>query len=114
MKSITRERVKFDGAACPWLIRKFVHKDAQFTFVPADKVMNEAKRQNTIRYGVKDVEPGHHGNECSFEAILKKPSSANPPSAGAPAGLIWRPKGGHAAGAASFLVATWDRVRPSS
>jgi hypothetical protein len=34
--------------------------------------MVEAKRLAAIPYDVKDVELGHHGKECSFEAILKK------------------------------------------
>jgi hypothetical protein len=72
MKWITRERVKVDRVACPWLIRKFVDKDAEFVFVPADKVDAEAERLSAIPYDVKGVELGHHGQECSFEAILKK------------------------------------------
>src|SRR5262245_40759177 len=72
MKWITRERVKVDRVACPWLISKFVDREAEFIFVPADKVMDEAKRLDAIPYDVKDVELGHHGKECSFEAILKK------------------------------------------
>ena len=72
MKWITREHVKVDRVACPWLISKFVDKNPEFIFVPADKVMAEAKRLDAIPYDVKDVELGHHGKECSFEAILKK------------------------------------------
>jgi hypothetical protein len=72
MKWITREKVKVDRVACPWLIKKFVDKDAEFIFAPTDKVMSEAKRLDAIPYDVKDVELGHHGKECSFEAILKK------------------------------------------
>src|SRR5438270_7408194 len=72
MKWITREKVKVDRVACPWLIKKFVDKEAEFVFVPGDKVMAEAKRLDAIPYDVKDVELGHHGKECSFEAILKK------------------------------------------
>ncbi len=72
MRWITRERVKVDRVACPWLIKKFVDKDAEFFFVPADKVAEEAKRLGATPYDVKDVELGHHGKECSFEAILKK------------------------------------------
>jgi hypothetical protein len=72
MKWITREHVKVDRVACPWLIRKFVDKDAEFIFAPADCVMHEAKRLDAIPYDVKDVELGHHGQECSFEAIVKK------------------------------------------
>jgi uncharacterized protein YjiS (DUF1127 family) len=72
MKWITRERVKVDRVACPWLIKKFVDKDAEFVFVASEKVIEEAKRLGAIPYDVKDVELGHHGKECSFEAILKK------------------------------------------
>src|SRR3954451_23820650 len=80
MKWITREKVKVDRVACPWLIRKFVDKDAEFVFVPGEKVMAEAKRLDAIPYDVKDVELGHHGKECSFEAILKKYKLAGDPA----------------------------------
>ena len=50
MKWITRERVKVDRVACPWLINKFVDKDAEFVFVPADKVMDEAERLDATPY----------------------------------------------------------------
>ena len=72
MRWITRERVKVDRVACPWLIKHFVDKEAEFLFVPADQVMSEAERLGAIPYDVKDVELGHHGQECSFEAIVKK------------------------------------------
>ena len=72
MKWITRECVKVDRVACPWLIKKFVDEDAEFYFVPADQVMAEAARLGAIPYDVPNVELGHHGKECSFEAILKK------------------------------------------
>jgi hypothetical protein len=72
MKWITREHVKVDRVACPWLIKKFVDKEAEFLFVPRDKVMAEAQRLDAIPYDVENVELGHHGKECSFEAIVKK------------------------------------------
>ena len=62
MKWITREYVKVDRVACPWLIKKFVDKDAEFIFAPTDKVMDEAKRLDAIPYDVKNVELGNHGN----------------------------------------------------
>ena len=71
MKWITRERVKVDRVACPWLIQKFVDPQAEFLFVPADQVLDIAQRQDAIPYDVQGVELGHHGKECSFEAILK-------------------------------------------
>ncbi|HEU0027707.1 MAG TPA: chromate resistance protein ChrB domain-containing protein [Ktedonobacterales bacterium] len=72
MKWITREHVKVDRVACPWLIRKFVDPQAQFLFAPADQVMEVAAREGATPYDVKGVELGHHGKECSFEAILRK------------------------------------------
>jgi len=72
MKWITRQRVKVDRVACPWLIRKFVDPQAQLLFVPADQVMAVAERQQAVPYDVPGVEFGHHGKECSFDAIVKK------------------------------------------
>jgi len=72
MKWVTRAHVKVDRVACPWLIRKFVDKDAEFVFVPADEVLGEAERLGAIPFDVVGVELGHHGKACSFEAILKK------------------------------------------
>jgi hypothetical protein len=72
MKWITRERVKVDRVACPWLIKKFVDPQAEFLFVPADQVMAVAEREKATPYDVKNVELGHHGQECSFEAIVHK------------------------------------------
>jgi hypothetical protein len=80
MKWITREHVKVDRVACPWLIKKFFDKDAEFLFVPRDKVMAEAKRHDAIPYDVENVELGHHGKECSFEAIVKKYKLDNDPA----------------------------------
>src|ERR1700674_1879476 len=72
MKWITREHVKVDRVACPWLIRRFIDKDAEFLFVPAETVMTEAKRLDATPFDVPDVELGHHGKACSFEALLGK------------------------------------------
>ena len=80
MKWITREHVKVDRVACPWLIKKFVDRDAEFIFVQPDKVVDEVKRLNAIPYDVKNVELGHHGKECSFEAILKKYKLSDDPA----------------------------------
>src|SRR5438105_13555412 len=72
MKWITREHVKVDRVACPWLIRKFVDPEAEFVFVPVEQVMSEVARLEAIPYDVQGVELGHHGRERSFEAILKR------------------------------------------
>jgi hypothetical protein len=61
-----------DRVACPWLIRKFVDPGAEFRFVPADQVMAVARREGATPYDVPDVELGHHGKACSFDAIVKR------------------------------------------
>src|SRR5215216_2208582 len=72
MRWITREHVKVDRVACPWLIHKFIDRDAEFYFFPAEQVMSEAARLGATPLDVEGVELGHHGKECAFEAILKK------------------------------------------
>lgn len=72
MKWITRERVKVDRVACPWLIKKFIDPQAEFLFAPVDEVIAVAEREHATPYDVKDVELGHHGKECAFDAIVKK------------------------------------------
>jgi hypothetical protein len=70
MKWITRERVKVDRVACPWLIKKFVDSEAEFFFVAADRVMVAAEQLGATPYDVPGVNLGHHGKECSFDAIV--------------------------------------------
>lgn len=77
MRWITRARVKVDRVACPWLIEHFVDPGAEFFFVPADQVMAEAERLDAIPFDVAGVELGHHGQKCSFEAMLEKYSLTN-------------------------------------
>lgn len=72
MKWITRERVKVDRVACPWLIKKFIDPQAEFLFVPAPAVFEVAQRESATPFDVPNVELGHRGGRCSFEAILEK------------------------------------------
>ena len=72
MKWVTRANVKVDRVACPWLIRTFVDRDAEFLFVQVGEVEAVARKSGAIPYDVAGVELGHHGEECSFDAIVKK------------------------------------------
>src|SRR5882724_951097 len=72
MKWITREKVKVDRVACPWLIRKFVDPSAEFLFVPANAVASQAAKLGATPFDVEDCELGHHGEDVSFNSILKK------------------------------------------
>lgn len=70
MKWITREHPRVDRVACPWLIEKFVDPSAEFIYVPAGQVTAEARTRGATPYDVQDVELGHHGAECSFDAFV--------------------------------------------
>jgi hypothetical protein len=72
MKWVTREKVKVDRVACPWLIRRFVDPGAEFLFVPPDQVLATAEREGATPYDFPGVELGHHDGRCSFEAIVSK------------------------------------------
>jgi hypothetical protein len=72
MKWITRERPKIDRIACPWLIVKFVDKDAEFIYVPKGQVFEKAKELNAIPYDIPGAEYSHHGDECTFDFIVRK------------------------------------------
>jgi len=61
-----------DRVACPWLIKRFVDPQAEFLYVPPEEVMEIAKREGAIPFDVANVELGHKGPECSFDAIIKK------------------------------------------
>jgi hypothetical protein len=72
LKWITREKAKVDRIACPWLISRFVDRDAVFLFVAADKVMEVSRREDATPFDVEGAELGHHGDRCSFDAVLEK------------------------------------------
>lgn len=70
MKWITREKIKVDRVACPWLIKKFIDPQAEFVFLPA--ATDWAKITDGCVYDVPGCELGHHGEDVSFDSILKK------------------------------------------
>jgi rhodanese-related sulfurtransferase len=69
---VTRERPKVDRIACPWLIRRFIDPDASFLYVPAGDVLSVAASTGAVPYDIPDVEFGHHGDRCSFDAIIER------------------------------------------
>ncbi|MBI4622960.1 MAG: chromate resistance protein [Verrucomicrobia bacterium] len=67
MKWITREKVKVDRVACPWLIRKFVDLQAEFLFVPASEVAVQATQLGATPFDIEGCELGHHGEKVSLQ-----------------------------------------------
>jgi hypothetical protein len=78
MKWVTRERLKIDRIACPWLIARFIDTKAEFLYVPSAEVMKMAREQNAVPYDVPGVEYGHVGELCSFDAFLEKHKLTDP------------------------------------
>jgi hypothetical protein len=78
MKFVTREKPKVDRVACPWLIKRFIDPEAELLYAPADLVMTVASRENAVPYDMPDVELGHHGQACSFDAFLIKYGLTDP------------------------------------
>jgi hypothetical protein len=72
MKWITRERPKIDRIACPWLIKKFVDKEAEFIYVPYSEVLVKAKELDAIPFDIPGVEFTHYDEKCTFDYIIKK------------------------------------------
>jgi len=72
MQWITRERPKIDRIACPWLILRFIDKEAEFLYVPAKDVMEIARKTGAIPYDVVGAELTHDGELCSFDAVIAK------------------------------------------
>src|ERR1700704_3126848 len=78
-KWITRERPKIDRIACPWLIRRFIAKDAEFIYVPTEQVFAVAKETDAPPYDIPGAEPfSHHGELCSFDAFIAEYKLTDP------------------------------------
>ncbi len=72
MKWITRERPKIDRIACPWLIKNFVDKEAEFIYVPKESVFKKGEELGAIPYDIPGAEYTHEGEYCTFDYIIKK------------------------------------------
>jgi hypothetical protein len=78
MKWVTREHVHVDRTACPWLIKKFVDTQAEFIFVPVEKIEEVVKKEKAIPFDAPNVELGHHDEKCSFDSIIEKYNIKDP------------------------------------
>src|SRR5712692_10351417 len=97
MKWVTREKARVDRIACPWLIKKFIDKDAEFLYVPKEKVMEVAKSQGATPFDTPGAELHHYeegGQEfVSFDAIIRK-FQLNDPALREPAKIVRVADGG--------------------
>jgi hypothetical protein len=70
MKWVTRERPKTNRIACPWLISKFIDKEATFLYVPIDQVLSIADKAHAISFDAPDARFTHRDNLCTFEVLI--------------------------------------------
>jgi hypothetical protein len=78
LKWVTRQHVHVDRTACPWLIKRFIDPKAEFLFVSNEKIGETVKKENAIPYDAADIELTHHGDKCSFDAIVEKYKITDP------------------------------------
>ncbi len=69
-KWVTREHPKIDRIACPWLISRFVNPNAEFIYVPPNDVAKVAAQVGGTPYDIRNIQFGHVGERCSFDAIV--------------------------------------------
>ncbi|MBZ5569230.1 MAG: chromate resistance protein [Acidobacteriia bacterium] len=82
MKWITRRNIKVDRVACPWLIRRFVDREAEFMFVEEGQLLEVAAREQATPFDAPKlaaVKLNHRGERCSFEAIIEDYNLQDPP-----------------------------------
>jgi hypothetical protein len=72
MRFVTRKNAAVDRIACPWLIRRFIDRDAEFLYVEPSEVMRVARDTDATPFDVEGVELGHVDGRCSFESIILK------------------------------------------
>ncbi|MEM3623098.1 MAG: chromate resistance protein [Candidatus Bathyarchaeia archaeon] len=78
MKWVTREFVHVDRTACPWLIKKFIDPEAEFIFVPTEKIAEVVEKDGAIPFDAPGVKLGHRNGKCSFETIIEEYNISDP------------------------------------
>jgi hypothetical protein len=78
MRWATRPGVHIDRAACAWLIRRHIDPDAAFVFVAGPALVPP----DATPFDMRGVDLGHHGDDCTFETILRRYEFADP--------VLWR------------------------
>ena len=68
---VTRARPKIDRIACPWLVKRFIDPRAQFFYVPAEEVFDQARKLDAVPYDIADAPVTHVWERCSFDALLQ-------------------------------------------
>ena len=71
MKWVTREHPHTDRIACPWLIRRFIDKEAEILYVPRDQVLEVAQREGATSFDAPGAKYTHRDGLCTFEVLIE-------------------------------------------
>jgi rhodanese-related sulfurtransferase len=69
---VTRSRPKVDRIACPWLIRRFIDRQAAFLFVAASEVPSVAEQFGAVPFDLDGVFWSHRGDRCTFDLMVEE------------------------------------------
>jgi len=72
MKWVTRARPKTDRIACPWLIRRFIDRDAVILYVPKEDVLTVAAREGAHSFDAPGAQYDHREGKCTFEVLIEE------------------------------------------
>jgi hypothetical protein len=64
---VTRRGIEVDRIASAWLVRRFLDREARFSFVPP---RGHRARPGEIRFDMFDAEFTHDGDRCTIEVLL--------------------------------------------
>lgn len=74
----TRRGVHIDRASSAWLIRRYIDQSATFVFVTGP----DAVPDGAVGFDMRGVDFGHHGQDCTFETLLRRHDLIDP--------VLWR------------------------
>jgi hypothetical protein len=72
MQWVTRARPKTDRIACPWLIRRFIDREAEIVYVAPEQVLHYAEQNGARSFDAPGAEFTHRGNQCTFEVLVEE------------------------------------------
>jgi hypothetical protein len=80
MKWITRERIQVNRTATCWLIRRFLDKEAEFIFAPADRVAAMQAETGATGFDAPGATYPHQDTQglCSFAALVHERLAYDP------------------------------------
>ena len=69
---VTRARPKIVRIACPWLIRRFIDREAVFLFVAPSEVMAVSKQFTATPFDVRGAFWDDRGERCTFDVMVEE------------------------------------------